>query len=337
MLPGGTMSGIFISYRRDDSAASAGRIYDVLCNHFGSHRVFLDRSSIPPGSDFILQILDRVASAEAMVVVIGERWLTSATADGKPRLEDPQDVVRQEVAAGLQRGIPLFPVLVSGARLPAADDLPPGLRGLCRFNALDVTERSFPSDLDCLLEAMSASLAAPVAKLPQPRLEKKKVCMVGSFAVGKTSLVRRFVESIFDERYHTTIGVKVDKKVVAVGPRRLQIMLWDLAGEDEATPIQLSYLRGAAGYILVADGLRIGTLDKSRELRRRVEDAAGPLPFVLAINKSDRRNEWQVDDHTIHELSNSWVVFETSAKTGQGVEELFRELAIRLLAEGGSE
>jgi small GTP-binding protein len=334
------MSGIFISYRRDDAAASAGRIYDCLSNYFGPHRVFFDRSTIPPGSDFTLEIEDRVANAEAMVVVLGERWLASVGADGKRRLEDPRDLVRREVEAALARGIPLFPVLVAGARLPAADALPETLRGLCRRNALELAERSFAHDLDCLIEAISSSLSALTPRPEQPSAGSgthtvvKKVCMLGSFGVGKTSLVRRFVDSIFDDRYLTTVGVKIDKKVVKVGSLRMTLILWDLAGEDEVTPVQLRYLRGAYGYVLVADGLRSGTLDTARELQRRVEDTIGVLPFVLAVNKSDRKNEWQIADEILGPLAKSWPVFETSARIGQGVEEMFRSLAGRLITDG---
>ena len=83
---------------------------------------------------------------------------------------------------------------------------------------------------------------------------QKKICMLGSFSVGKTSLVRRFVESIFSEAYHTSIGVKVDKKVVRVDDEDVTLVLWDIHGEDVYQKIRMSYLRGMSGYLLVADG-----------------------------------------------------------------------------------
>src|SRR6204780_5202049 len=85
---------------------------------------------------------------------------------------------------------------------------------------------------------------------------KKKICMVGEFGVGKTSLVRLFVDSIFDERYLTTIGVKIDRKDVTVGSASVTLMLWDLAGEDDLAQLKVSHLRGASGYILVPTGAR---------------------------------------------------------------------------------
>ncbi|SRR5579871_2068730 len=160
---------------------------------------------------------------------------------------------------------------------------------------------------------------------------KKKICMVGQYAVGKTSLVRRFVDSIFDERYQTSIGVKIDRKDVMFGGKPLMLLLWDLAGEDELAQLNVSHLRGAAGYILVADGCRAETLAATVELQRRIAQIEGPIPFVLALNKCDLRDRWEVRSDQAGE--SGWPVFETSAKDGSGVEEMFLALAARLLRE----
>src|SRR3984885_14227382 len=116
---------------------------------------------------------------------------------------------------------------------------------------------------------------------------QKKVCMLGGFSVGKTSLVKRFVESVFSEAYLTTVGVKIDKKIVDLPGRIVNLILWDLAGEDDIASLRMSYLRGAAGYVLVADGTRPSTLDVALSLRNRVETEYGSLPFVLLLNKHD--------------------------------------------------
>jgi small GTP-binding protein len=158
---------------------------------------------------------------------------------------------------------------------------------------------------------------------------KKKICMVGAFGVGKTSLVRRFVDSIFDERYLTTIGVKIDRKDVSVNGKSLTLMLWDLAGEDDLAQLNVSHLRGASGYILVADGCRASTLEKAAELQQRVTEALGPLPFVLVVNKADLRDQWEVQGKQVAEYG--WPTFETSAKTGIGVEEMFLGLAVTII------
>jgi small GTP-binding protein len=158
---------------------------------------------------------------------------------------------------------------------------------------------------------------------------KKKICMVGAFGVGKTSLVRRFVDSIFDERYLSTVGVKIDRKDITVGSASITLMLWDLAGEDELTPLKISHLRGASGYILVVDGCRASSLAKAVELHQRIAERIGPLPFVLVLNKADLRDQWEVQDTVVSE--HGWPTFETSAKAGSGVEEMFLALAGSLL------
>jgi len=156
---------------------------------------------------------------------------------------------------------------------------------------------------------------------------QKKVCMVGAFGVGKTSLVSRYVRSIFSEKYHTTIGVKIDKKVLASDKGDITLVLWDLAGEDALTTVRPAHLRGSSGYILVIDGTRRNSLDVALDLQRRAADAAGPVPFVVVINKADLRDGWEVKQAEADELATrGWTVIETSAKTGAGVEEMFGAL-----------
>ncbi len=164
---------------------------------------------------------------------------------------------------------------------------------------------------------------------------QKKVCMVGAFGVGKTSLVARYVHSIFSEKYQTTVGVKIDKKVVATGAGgEVTLVLWDLAGEDALTTVRPAQLRGASGYILVVDGSRRKTLDAALDLHRRVTETVGPVPFVCVINKADLRESWEVREPDLAELAaRGWTVVETSAKTGAAVEELFRTLTNAMMQE----
>ena len=160
---------------------------------------------------------------------------------------------------------------------------------------------------------------------------KQKVCMVGMYGVGKTSLVRRFVESVYDERYFSTVGVKIEKKTVPMDGHEVMLSIWDMAGEDEIAQARLSHLRGAQGYILVADGTRHATLDKAVDLNRRIGDTLGDLPFVLVVNKNDLRSEWEIRSSELDSLG--WPVYESSAKTGEGVEDLFHTLAGRMLEQ----
>ena len=99
---------------------------------------------------------------------------------------------------------------------------------------------------------------------------QKKVCLLGGFGVGKTSLVKRYVQSIFSDTYLTTVGVKMEKKMVNVGAAEVALILWDIAGEDDISGIRTSYLRGAAGYFLVVDVTRGETLAVSKSIQARV-------------------------------------------------------------------
>ena len=111
---------------------------------------------------------------------------------------------------------------------------------------------------------------------------QKKICMVGAFSVGKTSLVKRYVESVFSESYLTTVGVKIDKKTVIAADRTVNLILWDLAGEDDISSLRMSYLRGAAGYVLVADGTRPATLGMAHPWTDEPLMLSSPLPDVLS-------------------------------------------------------
>jgi len=161
---------------------------------------------------------------------------------------------------------------------------------------------------------------------------QKKICMLGAFAVGKTSLVARYVHSIFSEKYQTTLGVKIDKKVLEVGTQEVSLVLWDLYGEDRFQRVQPFYLRGSSGYLLVADGTRAETLEVAQEIQQRAQDVLGPVPFILLINKHDL--PWQTTEAEIQALrARGWDVRYTSAKTGEGVEESFTALVQQMLAQ----
>lgn len=168
--------------------------------------------------------------------------------------------------------------------------------------------------------------------MTDPTVIQKKICMLGAYAVGKTSLVARFVRSIFSEKYHTTVGVKIDKKVVRIGDNDVSLMLWDLAGEDDFYQVRMSYLRGSSGYLLVADGLRKATLDKAIELQTKAEGEIGKVPFILLVNKVDLVSDWEIREADLSELQESgWRVVSTSAKNGTGVDEVFIELGEKTL------
>ncbi|EKE97859.1 MULTISPECIES: Rab family GTPase [unclassified Tolypothrix] len=163
---------------------------------------------------------------------------------------------------------------------------------------------------------------------------QKKICMVGAFATGKTSLVSRFVSSIFSEKYHTTVGVKIDKKTLNIQDKTINLILWDLYGEDEFQKVRMSYLRGSSGYLLVVDGTRRNTLEKAFDLQTRVEETIGKVPFIMILNKWDLTDEWEIDPVEIDAVQlKGWTVIKTSAKNGLGVAEVFQTLAEKIMDE----
>jgi small GTP-binding protein len=167
-------------------------------------------------------------------------------------------------------------------------------------------------------------------------MRARKVCMIGDFAVGKTSLVSRFVHSTFGEGYLTTVGVKVDTKVLRLpSGDDLKLVLWDIAGKSALAEIDMSYLRGASGYLLVIDGTRPETFEGALRLQADVERALGPTPFTVLLNKTDLVDRWHLtDDQTTGLISRGWRLHHTSALTGEGVEGAFRALGAQLVHQG---
>jgi hypothetical protein len=161
---------------------------------------------------------------------------------------------------------------------------------------------------------------------------KFKVSMLGAYAVGKTSLVRRFVLGGFDEKYHVTIGVKMDKKTVTVAGRACDLTIWDVAGAEEKFTVPSHYIKGSAGYLLVIDGTRADTLDRGLDLVKQIDTEVGPLPKVVLLNKSDLTDRWQLDDPALQKLVPlGCPVMRTSAKSGEHVDEAFQLLAEQIV------
>ncbi len=160
----------------------------------------------------------------------------------------------------------------------------------------------------------------------------RKICLLGSFAVGKTSLVQRFIKGIFSDKYHTTLGVKVDKKTFVIDDTDIEFIIWDLAGEDDFMTVRQSYLRGTSAYLLVVDGTRNETLETALSLHQRMQQENESIPFVLLLNKSDLKMQWDLDVQKIKQLKESgWNILETSAKNNDAVDESFKLLALALI------
>jgi small GTP-binding protein len=157
---------------------------------------------------------------------------------------------------------------------------------------------------------------------------QKKVCMVGMYGTGKTSLVQRFVHSLFSAKYHSTVGVKIDRKTVDVSGNTVNLLLWDVEGRTADQDIPTSYLRGAHAMFYVADGTRRDTFDQIFDLREHARSAAGDVPSIVALNKVDLKEQWLLTPaDTAKLITAGFHVLTTSAKSGEGVEAAFLQIA----------
>jgi small GTP-binding protein len=156
--------------------------------------------------------------------------------------------------------------------------------------------------------------------------------MVGSFSVGKTSLVSRYVYSIFSDAYLSSIGVKISKKDVASSKGQVKLMVWDLEGRDDYGEINTTYLRGSNGLIIVVDGTREETLSAALGMHQKALNLVGEIPFLLLINKQDLADEWEITPKMLKILNekNYNPIF-TSAKNGLNVEKAFKMITDKMV------
>ena len=161
----------------------------------------------------------------------------------------------------------------------------------------------------------------------------KKICLVGSFGVGKTSLIARFVHQTFSGKYLTTLGVKVDTKVVELKTGDIcKLVIWDIAGKEDYSSTDKQYLKGSAGCIYVVDGTRKATADAALNLKKQVTEELGDIPSICAVNKSDLEEEWELSDDIQRELKKEMnLLFKTSALSGTQVESAFTKIAELML------
>ncbi len=139
---------IFINYRRADTKWAAARLFDDLGRRFGPDRLYMDVDSIPAGADFVTHLSEHVDRCAAVLVLIGREWLTLETPGGQRRIDDPSDFVTFEITRALERGIPVVPVLVDGATMPEAEEMPEAIRPLCRRQAVRIGHESYRGDFD---------------------------------------------------------------------------------------------------------------------------------------------------------------------------------------------
>jgi len=153
----------------------------------------------------------------------------------------------------------------------------------------------------------------------------KKVCILGARAVGKSSLIKRFLSAKFSDGYSATVGANIEKIVLDIDGDRVQLMLWDIQGEDRAGQAFTHYLKGASALIYVVDGTRLGTLEAAMELRKEAEDHLGcKPPSIMLFNKSDLAKRWEISSSMINDVESDGIfALLTSANEGSGVNTAF--------------
>jgi hypothetical protein len=180
---GSDMSGVFISYRREDSSGYAGRLFDILSVHFGKENIYMDLDTIKGGDNFATVIEDKIGQCDALLAVMGERWLTCTGVDGSRRLDKEHDYVRMEIAKALERGVRVIPVLVSGAKMPHQQDLPDDLRLLALHQAMDLRDAHFHTDADQLMDVLKQtvpSITSQPRKVRPNRLAVAASCVIAA-------------------------------------------------------------------------------------------------------------------------------------------------------------
>jgi hypothetical protein len=182
---------VFITYRREETAIHAGRLYDAMVVRFGEENVFMD-VDMAPGVDFVERITEAVAACEVLIVVMGPRWATVEDEGGRARLADPEDFVRLEVETALRRrDVTPIPVLVGGARMPNREDLPEEVRSITRRNALELSDLRWRQDVGRLISTLDELLAEtpPVRGAPfaERGAETEKAAPTDAAQPGKTA------------------------------------------------------------------------------------------------------------------------------------------------------
>lgn len=267
--------GVFICYRRDDSAGWTGRLYDRAAATLGPDRVFVDVEAIAPGEDFaeaIEEILDRV---ETVLVVIGPRWLEIRDGEGSRRIEDPADYVRQEIEGALGRDLHVVPVFVGGAEMPSEGELPPEIRPLARRNSVSLRESHFGADVDGVLDVMQRG---------EPDRVANNLPSFGTSFVGRDEEQAEVKKLVWEARLVTITGFG------GAGKNRLAIQVATELEEEFPGGVWLLALGALtdSGLIDVSAAEALGVLeDERRGLRRSVLDYLADRKALLVVDNCE--------------------------------------------------
>jgi tetratricopeptide (TPR) repeat protein len=320
---------LFISYRREDSPGYAGRIQDRLEREFGRDLLFIDVDGIPLGINFVKVLREEVAKCGVLLAVIGPDWLDVRDEDGNRRLDNPTDFVRIEIAAALQREIPVIPILLDGTRVPKADRLPEDLKELALRNGLHVRHASFHTDMDKLIRGLKRQLAMPRQAMSEPpplsASTPRRELNGPELAPAQLSAA----QALYDK------GVALS----ALGRSAAEIAVYDdlLARFGSTTELPLRELVAKA---LVNKGFTLGSLGRSEEAIAVYDDvlarfgSATELPLLEPVTKAlyEKGLTLSYSDRSAEEIA---VYDDLLARFGSTTELPLRELVAKALYEKG--
>src|SRR5512132_1599066 len=258
-MSGAAAGRVFISYRRQESSGLAGRLYDRLTARLGDDQVFMDVDTIALGVDFAEVITQAVSTCEVLLAIIGPTWLTATDEDGQRRLDDPDDIVRIEIAAALERDIRVIPILVEGAVMPRRQQLPETLAALAHRNALVLRHESFRSDADRLLAAIEPILRPPGAATVAPG--QARAVPVGV----DPAMVLALPSTVQVLRHGADVGgvaFSPDGRLLATACDDRSARVWEVtSGQERARVTHDSYVWGVA---FSPDGRLLATAGSDR-------------------------------------------------------------------------
>lgn len=231
---------VFISYRRADSDDIVGRIYDRLADGFGREAIFKDVDAIPLGTDFRQVIDTAVGNCQVLLAVIGRDWLTVTESDGSRRLDSPRDYVRLEIESALERGIPVIPLLVRGATMPQAADLPLAIRDLAHRNGISVrSDPDFKGDMERLIRAIEQLI--PNAEVFNPSRRGSNTVPLPNFKQDEKKRILKDIE-IYQKEYNgltediDSVVANLETAETNLTRRRLKVQIRLL--EEERQPVE---------------------------------------------------------------------------------------------------
>ena len=277
------VSRLFISYRRDDSAGYAGRLYDRLEREFGRDHLVMDVDAIPLGANFVKVLSDEVARCDLLLAIMGPGWLEARDEEGNRRLENPQDFVRIEIGTALKRGIPVIPILLEGTRIPKADQLPDDLKELPLRNGLNVRHVSFLDDLERLIRGLKREAKRRAEEAQRKAAEEAEAQETREWALVISSRDKKVIQNFLERWPHSQRAEAARARIGALEREAPEAEARRKAEEERKLQADAARARIAArwlllGAVVIVVGVLAGLVSRQVGVpvpwRSQVSDAA---------------------------------------------------------------